>query len=64
VLRALALILDATVPLQTKRLEGSQDLIGCTADHARAIEVLHAHEPAAAVAARIGIAADRSDQGA
>jgi hypothetical protein len=49
--------------MKTKGLESSQDLIGGTADHTRAIEILHAHEPAAPVAARIGIAADRSDQG-
>jgi len=62
VLRSLALILDATVPLKTKRLERPQDPVGRAAAHARAIEILHAHEPAPATAARIRVAAERGDE--
>ena len=61
-LGALALILDVAVPVKTKHLEGSQDLIGRSPAHARAIEILHAYQPAPAVAARVGITAERGDQ--
>jgi len=59
---ALALVLDRTVPVETEELECAQDLLGAPGHFARAIEILHPHEPAPTTAAGIRVATERSHQ--
>src|SRR6185312_13774837 len=57
-----ALVNDLAVPPETEDLEGPQHLFGAARHHARAIQILDPHEPAAAAAAGIDEAADGSQQ--
>src|SRR4029077_10884703 len=60
--RACALVLDRTIPVETEELQRTQDRSSGASQLARAVEILHPHEPLAAAAARVRVAAERSDE--
>ena len=53
---------DLPVPRQAEALERAQDVVGGARHDARRVEVLHAHEPAAALRAREEPRAERGDE--
>ena len=59
---ARALVEDFAIPLEAKCFERAQHLVGATRHDSRGIEILDAHQPACADAARIEVAADGSQQ--
>jgi hypothetical protein len=57
-----ALINDLAVPFETKSLERAEDAV-CAAGHdARGVEILDAHQPAAALVAGIEVASHRGEK--
>ncbi len=60
----LALVFDRAIPGEAEVLQGAQDIGVAAGFEAGEVQVLHAHQPAAAVMAGIQVAADGSHQGA
>ena len=50
------------IPLHAELVELFQDRLACTGDHAGRVEILHAHQPFAAMGSRIKIARHGGDQ--
>lgn len=53
---AVRLAHHGAVPLKAKCFQGAQDAVGCARDLARAVQILHAQQPAAAACPRFQIA--------
>src|SRR5262245_31868804 len=55
--RAGALVEDRTVPFEAEPFERAQNIVRCSGNYARRVEILHAHEPFAALRTCLEIAA-------
>src|SRR5262249_17124339 len=57
-----ALINDLAVPLETESLERAEDAVRAAGHDARRVEILHAHQPAAALVAGVEVAPHRGEK--